>query len=296
MKKTRTSVWTGIVSAFEQELRAEGKAQNSISTYLLAVRQFTEHHQEADSVNDISQSSVNDWLTGFNPRAGTMNLKKMAVRKFLDFLKNEYRFKKEIRIAVRNLPRPEPAYLNVADQQRLLTYARGLGELSPQFVMLKLMLYSGLRVSEVIGLRFSDFDGTTLVLRNTKSGNTKRKHLKNEIARLLKAYINARRSKAPMNEAPSGSECNLFLTRYGGQFKPYSRQGINKMVKQMAKSVGINKRISPHTLRHSFSVRFLDCGGSLRGLQTYLGHADIKTTSIYMHVSDEQLKEELERL
>ena len=296
MKMTKSNVWVGIISAFEQELKAEGKAENTVTTYLQAVKQFTEHHGDVDSVNSISQKSVNEWLIGFNSRTGTMNLKKIALRRYLGFLKSEYKFRKEIKITVRNLPRPEPSYLTIEEQERLLRYVRGFGEVSPYFVMIKLMLYSGLRVSEVIGLRFADIEGATLTLRETKSGNTKRKHLKGEIAKMLKSFITARRSKYPLNELPSGSEDNLFLTRYDGKYKPYSRQGINKIIKKMARAIGITKRISPHVMRHSFSVRFLNRGGSLLGLKHYLGHKNISTTEIYTHVSDEQLKEELERL
>jgi site-specific recombinase XerD len=296
LKKTRTGVWVGIISAFEQELRAEGKAENTVTTYLLAVRQFTEHHSDAVSVNAISQKSVNEWLTGFNSRTGTMNLKKNAVRKFLGFLKSEYKFRKEIKVAVRNLPRPEPSYLTVEEGARLLRYAKGYGELSSYHVLIKIFLYTGIRVSSLIGLKFKDIEGSTMTLRETKSGNTKRKHLNTEVARLLKAYVTARRQKYPLNEAPAGSEDNLFLTRYAGQFKPYSRQGLNKIIKKIAKAVGITKRISPHTLRHSFSVKFLSRNGSLLGLKHYLDHKSISTTEIYTHINDEQLKEELERL
>jgi site-specific recombinase XerD len=194
------------------------------------------------------------------------------------------------------LQRPEPAYLTISEQERLLQYARGLGETSQHFIMLKLMLYSGLRISEVLSLKFSDVEGSTLTLRQTKHGNIRRKHLKNDIARMLKVYINARRCKYPLNEMPSGTEDYLFMVKYGGTYKPFTRQGVNKLLKKFARSVGITKKVSNHIMRHSFSVRFLNRGGSLRGLQTYLGHRDIKTTAIYTHISDEQLKEELERL
>ena len=296
MKRSKTSPWEGIVRDFTLQLRADGKAEGTVSTYLQAVKQFTDFHKDATSTNSITQNSVNQWLSQFNPRKGTLNLKKNVLRSFLGFIKTEYGLKKEIKVVIKDLPRPEPAYLTIPEQERLLQFVKGLGETSQFYVMLKLMLYSGLRISEVTGLKFSDIEGSTLTLRQSKHGSVKRKHLKNEIARMLKVYINARRSKYPLNELPSGSEDFLFVTRYAGSFKSYTRQGINKVLKQFAKNVGITKKVSPHILRHSFSVRFLNRGGSLRGLQTYLGHKDIKTTAIYTHVSDEQLKEELERL
>jgi|GEM_PF-1523822 integrase/recombinase XerD len=296
MTKAKSGPWEGIVRDYEVQLRADGKSSGTISTYLQAVRQFTDFHKDANSTNAITQNSVNNWLTQFNPRKGTLNLKKIALRKFLGFIKSERGFKKDIKITVKDISRPEPSYLTIPEQQLLLQFTKGLGETSQYFVMLKLMLYSGLRISEATNLKFSDVEDSTLVLRQTKNGSVRRKHLKNEIAKMLKIYINARRNKYPLNEAPSGSEDYLFSTLYKGIYKSYTRQGVNKIVKKLAKQVGITKRISCHTLRHSFAVRFLNRGGSLIGLKNYLGHKDIKTTSIYTHVSDEQLKEELERL
>lgn len=296
MKKPKSTPWTGIVDGFRRQLLADGKSQNTVGTYLIAVEQFVKFHKNANKVNDITQESVNKWLLRFNPRKATLNLKKNALRKFLDFLQAEYGFKRQIKIVIKDLPRPEPSYLSVQEQDRLLQYTKGLGETSQYFVMLKLMLYSGLRIGEVTNLKFSDFEGDTLILRETKHGNRRRKHLKNEIAKMLKQYILARRNKYPLNKYPSGSEDYLFMSKYGGVYKPYSRISINQRLKILAKAVGITKRISPHTLRHSFAVRFLNRGGSLIGLKNYLGHRDVKTTAIYTHISDEQLKEELERL
>lgn len=296
VKNPKSTPWTGIVEGFRQQLLADGKSQNTLSAYLTAVEQFVKFHKDASKVNDISQVSVNKWLLRFNPRRGTLNLKKNAIRRFLDYLRAEYGYKRDIKIVLKDLPRPEPTYLSVQEQDRLLQYTKGLGETSQYFVMLKLMLFSGLRIGEVLNLKFADFEGDTLILRETKHGNRRRKHLKNEIARMLKQYVLARRNKYPLNEIPSGSEDYLFMSKYGGVYKPYSRISINQRLKQLAKAVGITKKISPHTLRHSFAVRFLNRGGSLIGLKNYLGHRDIKTTAIYTHISDEQLKEELERL
>jgi len=124
----------------------------------------------------------------------------------LEHLRDEYGLKKEIKVVIKDLPRQEPSFLTIAEQDRMLQYVRGLGEQSQYYVIVKLMLFSGLRISEVINLKFSDIEGSTMTLRQTKHGNVRRKHLKNEIARLLKQYILARRNKYPLNEMPSGSE------------------------------------------------------------------------------------------
>ena len=70
-----------------------------------------------------------------------------------------------------------------------------------------------------------------------------------------------------------------------------SRQGFFKLLNELAKEKGINKDISPHTLRHSFATHLLNHGADLRSIQTMLGHENIKTTQIYTHVSDNYVKE-----
>ena len=195
MKKPKSSPWELIVREFELQLRADGKSDATVSTYLSAVKQFTNSHNDVNSTNAITQKSVNEWLVQFDARKGTLNLKKNALRKFLSFLKTERGFKKEIVITIKDLQRPEPQFLTIAEQDKFLQYARGIGEVSQYYVMLKLMLFSGMRISEVINLKFSDIEGNSITLRQTKHGNLRRKHLKNEIAKMLKQYILARRNK-----------------------------------------------------------------------------------------------------
>ena len=150
--------------------------------------------------------------------------------------------------------------------------------------MLHILYAAGLRVSELIFLKTNDLNLEAGFVRVFGKGARERvvpigRQAKNRVDQ----YIQTAR---PALLKTAGSHY-LFVARAG---KPMTRQGFWKMFKKRAKKVGINKDVSPHTLRHSFATHLLDGGADLRAVQTMLGHVDISTTQIYTHVSMDRLK------
>ena len=149
--------------------------------------------------------------------------------------------------------------------------------------IMELMYGSGLRVSEICTLRPLDFDPQAGVLRIWGKGSKERLVPTHMLAQeYLTRYLQGWR------EAFSPKTDLVFLNRSG---LGLSRQGIWKMIKRYALQAGIKRRISPHTLRHSFATHLLEGGADLRTLQILLGHEDISTTEIYTHVQRERLIE-----
>lgn len=150
--------------------------------------------------------------------------------------------------------------------------------------MVELMYASGLRVSELLGLKLEDVHLSMMFVRCIGKGDKERIVPIGETAvELLELYLNTVRPKLLKK-----STDYLFLNRLGD---PMTRQGFWKILKKQAQLAGIHKEISPHKLRHSFATHLVENGVDLRLVQEMLGHSDISTTQIYTHISKDHLKD-----
>lgn len=148
-------------------------------------------------------------------------------------------------------------------------------------------LYScGLRVSELINLRFSDLYFDEGFIRVIGKGNKERLvPVSPQVQKEIELYNNHIRRH---QEITKGHENIVFLNRRGSQL---SRVMIFTIIKELAKSIGLKKIISPHTFRHSFATHLIEGGANLRAIQDMLGHESITTTEIYTHLDQRFLRE-----
>jgi integrase/recombinase XerD len=151
--------------------------------------------------------------------------------------------------------------------------------------LLETMYACGLRASEAIGLELSELDLETGILRALGKGSKERiVPIGSKAVATLSAYLERGRPRlVGLREEP-----RVFVNQRGAGL---SRQGLYKIVQRHAKSAGLEDRMSPHTLRHTFATHLLAGGCDLRSLQEMLGHADIGTTQIYTHLSAGRLRE-----
>jgi integrase/recombinase XerD len=151
--------------------------------------------------------------------------------------------------------------------------------------LLELMYACGLRASEATGLDVRDLDLEVGILRARGKGSKERMvPIGREAVAATRAYVDRGRPAL----VGTREESRLFVNRRGGGL---TRQGLYKIVQRHARAVGLDARMSPHTLRHTFATHLLAGGCDLRSLQEMLGHADIATTQIYTHLSAERLKD-----
>jgi integrase/recombinase XerD len=179
-----------------------------------------------------------------------------------------------------------PQVLSRGEVATLLSAPRGTdpGALRDR-ALLELMYACGLRASEAIGLDLNDVDLEDGILRARGKGAKERLvPVGSEASRALALYVSRGRPRLVGDRL----ESRLFVNHRGSGL---TRQGLYKIVQRHARTAGLEHKMSPHTLRHTFATHLLAGGCDLRSLQEMLGHADIATTQVYTHLSAERLKD-----
>lgn len=151
------------------------------------------------------------------------------------------------------------------------------------------MLYGcGLRVSELCDLQLNRTDTRNLfVMVDGKGSKQRMVPMSAFTAEVLRSYLDGPRKRVRVKP---GAEGSVFLSRTG---RPMSRVMMFYIVRDLARAAGIRRRVSPHTLRHSFATHLLEGGANLRAIQMMLGHESIATTEIYLHIDTTRLREEI---
>lgn len=222
---------------------------------------------------------------GLNPRSRSRCLS--AIRMFHKFLQIE-NYADSNPASIVEAPRALnalPHFLDGREVDALLTACSGpTTEERRDGAMLELLYATGLRVSELVGLKLREVNLDSGYLVTVGKGNKERLVPIGESAcTKVKAYLETVR---PLLD-PSGQNPSLFLSRLGAAM---SRQAFWNIIKKRVLLAGIRKNVSPHTLRHSFATHLLENGADLRSVQIMLGHADLATTQIYTHVTRDRLK------
>lgn len=155
--------------------------------------------------------------------------------------------------------------------------------------ILEVMYSAGLRVSEVVGLNDSDIDFDAGILRIRGKGRRERLGpLGSYAAAAVKAWLSCRK----LHPALAGADAPVFTNRFGRRL---TTRSVGRMLEKYLKTTGLDRRTTPHTLRHSFATHLLNRGADIRSVQELLGHKSLTTTQIYTHVSTANLRAVYER-
>ncbi|MCW8879231.1 MAG: site-specific tyrosine recombinase XerD [Kangiellaceae bacterium] len=269
----------------------DGLSQHTLNSYRTDLKKFCEWlSQLPRSLAEVDHACLSDYLSfRYNKKLSARSTARCisSLRRFYAFaLEQEWMSADPTaKIEMPKLGRPLPHTLTEQDVEKLLAApdldsALGIRDLA----MLELMYASGLRVSELINLEFSQISLVQGVLRVVGKGQKERLVPFGDAASdAIEAYIKTARGEL---SGPAASEF-LFLSKRGTKM---TRQTFWHRIKRYSAEAGITKHLSPHTLRHAFATHLLAHGADLRTLQMLLGHSDLSTTQIYTHIANERLK------
>lgn len=240
----------------------------------------------------IKRSDITDYISNLSRTLDSRSVNRhiVSIRNYFKFLLRNGYIKDNPcdDIVGLKMPKTIPHVLSEEDINKLLDIEVIDARTSRNRAMLELMYSCGLRVSELLSLKINDIDFNMNIVKCFGKGSKERIVPLSDIATYyLKEYIDLYRITLLKNNRSD----ILFLNTRGSSL---SRQGFFKILKELAREKGINKDLSPHTIRHSFATHLINNGADLRSVQTMLGHENIKTTQIYTHISNNYKKEKYE--
>jgi integrase/recombinase XerD len=285
--------WKQAITDYANYLRLErGLAANSISNYRRDVQKLAEFMEERPGGNAPPKTTREDLESFIHHIAGDLHPRSQAriisgLRGFFDYLVlEEYRKDNPMElIEAPKLGRKLPDTLSESEMNSLLdSVDRSTPEGERNRAILETLYGCGLRVSELLDLRLSDLFFEEGFLKARGKGGKERFV---PVGPVTQKYINLYRNQIRVHHKPQkGFEDLLFLNRRGRRL---TRAMIFTIVKKQVEKAGIQKKISPHTFRHSFATHLLQNGADIRAIQQMLGHESITTTEVYMHVDRQHL-------
>ncbi|MEK6858641.1 MAG: site-specific tyrosine recombinase/integron integrase [Nanoarchaeota archaeon] len=257
----------GEIEQLQTELKLRGFSPLTVRNYTFFVKKFITHaHKNA---SDLTEEDAKNYLASLiEARSKSTTMLAAASLKFfyVEVLKKQF--------ATVKVPKKEKRLPEVLTKEEVKSLIASCDTMKSR-LMVSFLYSSGLRVSELVKLRVQDlrFDEKIGWARSGKGGKDRMFILSDQLGKELKDYVKRRQ--------------NEFLF---SKEKPLTTRNVQKIIKRLRDKANLQKKVTPHTLRHSFATHLLEGGTDIRLIQTLLGHASLSTTQLYTHVSSEQLK------
>lgn len=251
------------------ELRVRGFSPLTVRNYSFFVEKFLSGSKK--KVEDLDEDDVKKYLGEMFDSKSKNTI--MLAAASLKFFFKEILNKDFEKITMPKKDRKLPEVLSKEEVRRLIDFA----DVEKSRLIVSLLYSSGLRVSEIVNLKVNDLDfrENTGWVRRGKGAKDRLFILSADLAADIKNYL----------EKKGGNYKYVFSRE-----KPLTTRNIQKIIQGMRVRAGINKKVTPHTLRHSFATHLLEGGNDIRIIQAMLGHSSLSTTQVYTHISSEQLK------
>jgi integrase/recombinase XerD len=279
---------------FNYLLIERGLAQNTLESYSRDLRRFilfAGENRKITDIQDVTPEVLVEYLTQIRDEglaANSMNRSLAALRGFYKYLLREGIITQNplANIELAKVWMKLPDTISKEEMKTILAQP-GTNTIPAirNTAMLELLYATGIRVSELINLTMNSVNWQVGFLIVMGKGSKERIVPVGKIAYdCTRRYVDEARPQLMQKKSTDV----LFLNRFG---KKFTRQGFWKIVVGYAKQAGLQKKVYPHTFRHSFASHLLEGGADLRTVQVMLGHSDISTTQIYTHVTREKLRE-----
>lgn len=273
----------------------KGLSSNTIASYqtdIIKFAHFLERNNLAQDVTRITNIHISKFLT----EVSSDGLSTTSIARMISSLRRLFIFAVSENLIPSNpteatitpkIARKLPSVLTVEEVEKLINSPeRKTPKGIRDSAILYLLYATGMRASELINIRCNQFNPSTQTVSPMGKGGKRRIiPVSREAIERVEKYL---REVRPLWAKRSD---HLFITVRGGKM---TRQGLWKLIKTYALKSGIKKKLSPHTLRHSFASHMVERGADLRAIQSMLGHSDISTTQIYTHLTIHRLKEVIE--
>lgn len=292
-------MWEQQIRDFGHYLKLErSMSDNSVEGYLSdagKLRQFIEMKHKGVRPRDVSPALLSEFLeyvSSLGLSAHSQSRILSGLKSFFKYLMFEGTVEQDPTLLIEGpkLGRKLPDTLSFTEIERLLSaidVSRPEG--ARNRAMLEVLYSSGLRVSELVALQLNNVYAETGFLRVTGKGNKERLvPIGRDALKYMDIYIKEVRGRAPHKPAQKGFESFVFLNRNGNGL---TRVMVFTIIKILSQKIGLKKRISPHTFRHSFATHLIEGGADLRAVQEMLGHESITTTEIYTHLDRDYLRQ-----
>jgi len=255
------------LEALKAELKLRGFSPLTLRNYSFFVDKFLQ--KTGKNSEDLKQEDVKIYLSGlFDSKSKNTVMLAAAALKFfyIEVLKKEF---EQIRMPKKDNPLPE--VLTKDEVKKLI----GATDTVKSRLIISLLYSTGLRVSELVNLKLEDINlaEKTGWVRRGKGAKDRLFMMSEPLCRDIEEFVK--------------NKGHIFVF---SKEKPLTTRNIQKIIKNARVRAGLNKRVTPHTLRHSFATHLLEQGTDIRVIQTILGHSSLSTTQVYTHVSSEQIK------
>jgi len=283
---------------FLAHCKREGLAENTIRAYRSDLADYHDWCARSETTGSISKESILDWITDMRDRQlapGTLKRRVACLKSLMGWLEDDDQMEinpfNKLKVVIR-LPRNLPRAINRSELKLILRQAsqeaRQEGDINSLTlrVAIELMFSTGIRVGELCSIRLNDLDmeAGTILIHGKGSRERMVFVVDKEVTSLIDNYMLVRNKTCPRTN-------HLLVTSWGTSAKP---DFIRRILHLLVKRTGIERRITPHMLRHSAATYLLEAGVDIRYVQRLLGHSSISTTERYTHVTGSSLQAVLE--